>query len=191
MREGGDGVETPRLLELGQVLPYFQLVRVVSSPAQGEKQGVDFEYQGRLTDELIKRYCSDVPKNHYYLCGPLPLMKMAIDILGNLHVDSEHIHYEAFGPVNPSSEQLSQLSGKISFDLSEQEITVQGKSILDAALEAKVSIPSSCRSGNCHICAVRLIEGEVVYPNKPAHPPQEGMCLTCVGYAKGNLKIEA
>ena len=37
--------------------------------------------------------------------------------------------------------------------------------VLDAALDAGLNLPHSCKGGNCGACRVRLLAGEVTYPN--------------------------
>jgi nitric oxide dioxygenase len=34
----------------------------------------------------------------YYICGPIPFMRMQHDALGRMGVKESHIHYEVFGP---------------------------------------------------------------------------------------------
>ena len=37
------------------------------------------------------------------------------------------------------------------------------QTLLDAALDAKLNLPHSCKSGNCGACRARLMQGEVHY----------------------------
>lgn len=66
-------------------------------------------------------------------------------------------------------------------------------SILEAALAAGVSMPSSCRAGGCGACKVRLVTGRVVLPAGHCLTDAEldaGEILTCVGCATTDLTLE-
>lgn len=67
--------------------------------------------------------------------------------------------------------------------------------ILDAAHAANVLIPYSCRQGQCGSCMVRVVTGEVAYPNgQPdaldAGREQAGYALCCSARAITDLTIE-
>jgi CDP-4-dehydro-6-deoxyglucose reductase len=67
--------------------------------------------------------------------------------------------------------------------------------VLDAALDAGLNLPHSCKGGNCGACRVRLLEGEVRYPNgRPLGLSDaevaEGFILLCQARAVSDLRIE-
>ena len=67
--------------------------------------------------------------------------------------------------------------------------------MLDAALDARLNLPHSCKGGNCGACRARLLRGEIHYPNGPplgisAAEAADGMILLC-GRARSDLMIEA
>jgi len=68
--------------------------------------------------------------------------------------------------------------------------------VLDAALEAGLNLPHSCKGGNCGACRARLLEGEVTYPNgRPLGLSDaevaDGFILLCQARAVSDLRIEA
>jgi CDP-4-dehydro-6-deoxyglucose reductase len=68
--------------------------------------------------------------------------------------------------------------------------------VLDAALDAGLNLPHSCKGGNCGACRVRLLEGEVTYPNgRPLGLSDaevaDGFILLCQARAVSDLRIEA
>jgi ferredoxin-NADP reductase/mono/diheme cytochrome c family protein len=75
-----------------------------------------------------------------------------------------------------------------------QCIVPPDKTLLEVAEVNGVTIPFSCRQGQCGTCTTRLLEGEVTMEVEDGLDPelkQEGYILTCVGYAKGKVKLDA
>lgn len=68
------------------------------------------------------------------------------------------------------------------------------QSILQAGLQAGLDLDFSCTLGGCAACALRLVEGEVVYdgPNCLSQAERDsGMCLACVGRPRGRIVVES
>jgi CDP-4-dehydro-6-deoxyglucose reductase len=67
------------------------------------------------------------------------------------------------------------------------------ESLLSAALNAGVMLPSDCRQGACGTCRVRLLEGKVAYAEPPmALTPEDeadGFALACQARAMSDLRI--
>jgi len=68
-----------------------------------------------------------------------------------------------------------------------------GVTVLQAAHDANVDLPSSCFAGVCTTCAAKIVEGEVSQEDGmgvSAELQAEGYALLCVAFPKSDLKIE-
>src|SRR3546814_15622944 len=71
----------------------------------------------------------------------------------------------------------------------------EGKTLLEAALEAGVAYPHGCRSGRCGACKTRLLSGEVdLLPHTPfsltADERRQGLVLACRARLLSNIEVK-
>jgi ferredoxin-NADP reductase len=155
--------------------------------------------RGHINREFVKDTIKDLTSSDFFLCGPPPFMAASRAILMGLGVEPERIMQESFGgpvPKNAHAETLALEEGvAVEFGRSGKACTVRsGQTLLEAAEEHGVSIPSSCRRGECGTCKTRLLAGKVRMDSEEGLDPYwraQGFVLTCVGHADGRVKLDA
>ena len=155
--------------------------------------------RGQISREFI---CKNVPAleaRAFFLCGPPPFMESARHILTELGVAPDRIRQETFGGAgmapNAPLSNAAETGFTVEFVSSgKTAAVVEGQSLLEAAAQAGVDIPSACRQGQCGTCKTRLLAGDVQMTAEQGLDPDSkarGFILTCVGRATGNVRLDA
>jgi ferredoxin len=70
----------------------------------------------------------------------------------------------------------------------------EGRTILQAAEQAGIEMPNSCRNGTCRTCICRVTAGSVrhlvEWPGLSFEEKREGYILPCVAVPEGDVVIE-
>jgi ferredoxin len=119
-------------------------------------------------------------------------------VLTGLGVNPERIRQESFGNTVPKRTQQglsAQTGAVVEFVRSGKTCMIRGgQTVLEAAEEQGVAIPSSCRQGQCGTCKTKLLEGDVQMDAEEGldlESRAQGYVLTCVGHAHGAVKLDA
>jgi len=155
--------------------------------------------RGHVSRELIENTVSDIELPHFFLCGPPRFMDASRAILIGLGVKPERIMQESFGNSAPRSTQAVSAAAEtgvvIEFVRSGQTYSVRsGQTLLEAAEDHGVGIPSSCRQGQCGTCKTKPLAGNVQMDAEEGLDPEsraQGFVLTCVGHADGDVRLDA
>ncbi len=75
----------------------FALVVFYDDPLAQDVAGRDYDFAGLVDVKAIKDAIL-LPDADYYICGPIPFMRLQHDALKDLGVREARIHYEVFGP---------------------------------------------------------------------------------------------
>jgi ring-1,2-phenylacetyl-CoA epoxidase subunit PaaE len=168
----------------------MQIVHVLSR----EPQEVEL-HSGRLDASRLTALLPatvDVPAvDHWWLCGPHPMVTDAIEVLRGLGVDGARIHRELFwvgdeppaeavhddAPVGEGASLTVILDGRSS------TLTLPaGTPILDGAQKVRPDLPFACKGGVCGTCRARVTSGAAVMRRNYALEQREidaGYVLTC------------
>lgn len=68
------------------------------------------------------------------------------------------------------------------------------QSILQAAIDAKVIFPVSCRNGSCRTCRCKVLSGsihyDIVWPSLSSEEKDNGWILPCIAKCDSDLNLE-
>ncbi|MEO7008012.1 MAG: 2Fe-2S iron-sulfur cluster-binding protein, partial [Caldimonas sp.] len=153
---------------------------------------------GRLTREKLAEFIGPLVDpasiDHAFVCGPHGVNDEAEAALLAAGVAAERIHIERFGIPVPAGAappkqavragDAAQARVVIVRDGLSREIDFRAEhgNILDAAADAGLEVPFSCKSGVCCTCRAKLLEGEVRMERNFAlekHEVAAGFVLTC------------
>ncbi|MDO8457274.1 MAG: 1,2-phenylacetyl-CoA epoxidase subunit PaaE [Burkholderiaceae bacterium] len=156
-------------------------------------------YCGRLNQAKLAEFLGPIVQPahiaHAFVCGPFGFNDEAQAALQASGIATEHIHIEHFGvPDELKTASASRQTVKtgdaaiakvlIIRDGVQREIEFRTEhgNVLDAAADAGLEVPYSCKSGVCCTCRAKLLEGKVRMERNFALEPHEvaaGYVLTC------------
>jgi ferredoxin-NADP reductase/mono/diheme cytochrome c family protein len=193
VRTRQDIIFAKELNELQKRLKNFRYHVLLSQP-DAEWDGA----RGRIDHEFIRKGVPEMAGARFFLCGPPPFMDAARGILAELGVPPEHVRQETFGGAGAAPKPHPGSAGggnSVEFVRSGKTGMVpEGQTLLEAAADAGVAIPSACRQGQCGTCKTKLLDGEVrmtAEQGLDAESKSRGFVLTCVGHAAGNVRLDA
>lgn len=123
-----------------------------------------------------------INREHLYCCGPRALMEAVREMTG--HWSPMAVHFEAFSEAETRRADDKPFTVRLAKSGATIEVPV-GTTILEAMRAAGYEVPSSCETGTCGTCKVKVLSGI------PDHrdlflPPQErdSNIMICVSRAK-------
>ena len=136
----------------------------------------------------------------FLVCGPGSMNADLAGALGRLGVDSAHIHADPY-PADASTAAPQTGEGVVSAPaagMTDVAVIMDGRrrtftmrtdadTVLDAAAEAGIDLPFSCKAGVCSTCRTKLVSGKVELAQNYALEDwelEQGFILTCQAHAK-------
>ena len=151
--------------------------------------------KGLLTVDRVKKIASSLnltKGDEYFICGPTPMMENIKQALEGLSIAKEKIHIEYFSAVVDAVAKAENVAvgGSVNSEVkviqygieTSMTLNTDGLSILDAAIEAGVDAPFSCKGAVCCTCRAKVLEGKVKMDANYALTDAEvedGFVLTC------------
>jgi ferredoxin-NADP reductase len=157
--------------------------------------------KGEFTTSIISHLVPDVANRRIHVCGPPGMMKAVLNILKELRVPEQAIYTEDFGPAKKPQlmpQQVKAIAPEskavVSFKKSHKTVPiVPDYTLLEIAEANGVYIDNSCRTGQCGLCKVKLLAGEVTMDCEDAlseEEKQHGFILACQAKASDDIEVD-
>src|SRR5699024_7722472 len=155
--------------------------------------------RGRITAETLAEVAPDLRDRETFVCGPGGYMDAVRPLLFEL--GSAGAHEESFVFATAPSARLARASTQqagtahaIDFSASGRTVVCEpGTTVLDAAHQAGLPVPSSCSEGMCGTCKSGLVSGEVEMNHAGGIRPTEiaaGKFLPCCSTPLTDLVVD-
>ncbi|PNK70413.1 MULTISPECIES: flavin reductase family protein [Pantoea] len=154
-----------------------------------------------LTQERFRLHTSEGPRitieallgklqrnDRIHVCGPARLLSAVLDYCDAHDFPRSHLAFEIFNALPTEAE-----TGGYEVEATETGVRFQvtrGQSLLDALEEAGLEPLYDCRRGECGLCALEVVEGEVEHRDFIMTPQEAATSRTiypCVSRAKGSV----
>jgi ferredoxin-NADP reductase len=176
----------------------FSYSLVISSPSKGYR-GLRGFITAELIGRLIGRLIGDSGAKMFYICGPEEMYRFCQPELDKLGLPGMKIRKEMYGPPNDVTKDAAwpgEVGGARIFN-----VRIRGRRAIKAvaaepllvAFERQgIAVPSSCRSGECSLCRVKLLSGRVFQPQGVILRKSDarfGYIHTCMAYPLEDLEL--
>lgn len=175
--------------------PNFTLKIVLSEP------GEDYTgLRGFINRDVLKEGLGDLNDYTYYICGPQIMNAFVTKELKELKVRSKNIRREMFGSrqdIQNDPDYPKNLTGEEIFTVTvnkDKKIqALASESLLTSLERANIEVKNvSCRSGECSLCRVKLVSGDVFMPEGVLlrHADEKFSYIhSCKSYPTSDLEI--
>ncbi|NYF97416.1 ferredoxin reductase [Janibacter cremeus] len=168
--------------------------RELADPAPGVRVLLRHtDEEGMFTPDQLDEHVPDWRERETWICGPTPMLD-AFEEHYAAHDRSEMLHVERFRPAIIEVGEGGTASLLVGPDTTSLELD-GGTTILDAAEDAGVLMPSGCRMGICFGCVLPMTDGAVrdlrngdLTTTTPDDPPVK--VQTCISAVAGTCTIE-
>lgn len=173
--------------------------------------------RGRVDAEQLRSMVPDLADREVLTCGPPGYMTAVREALTVLGADPRRCHEESFVLGTASAPELATPEGpgsvpatdpasgppadaepagpRIRFARSAREVVCPpGTTVLEAAADAGIVLPSSCEEGLCGTCTSTLLSGSVDMRHQGGIRPRQiaaQMFLPCCSTPEGDIVVDA
>ncbi|PJX21055.1 molybdopterin oxidoreductase [Advenella sp. S44] len=175
-RDGTSHPYGPELARLAHLIGSVRLLTVYAKPGCDDVQGRDYHQGGHLDFEWLDPVL--VAGNPLiFLCGSPAFLTQCTEELVRRGIPRFDIFSETFSSETRVPPALAPQSVEIQDDGIHYTWEPAAGTLLNAADQAGLSLPSGCRVGQCESCAMRIVSGKVAHLIAFDGPPDT--CLTC------------
>lgn len=181
------------LIEMAKNHDNFNYSLIVSDENTGYKGR-----EGFIDAKCIRDLVGNFDNTTFYLCGPEIMIDFCSKALEELEIRDRDIRREMFGARQDIQNEPGwpkELTGDEVFKVTIGDKVIDAKaseSLLTSIERAGIQINVCCRSGECSLCRVKLVSGEVFMPRGVLlriADEKFGYIHSCKAYPMGDLEI--
>ena len=166
------------------------------------REKVEGAKEGRIDRNMLDVFSDKIlSADAYFICGPGEMIDTVSDFLTMKGIEKSKIHFERFTTTEKeetSKKQTEEITSNVlvSIDGDDFEFTLSsnGKSILDAAMDAGADVPFSCKGAVCCTCKAKVMQGKAIMDKNFSLSDEEvaqGYILTCQSHpASENIVVD-
>lgn len=172
-------------------LTRFSVLHILKNDA-GDIDILNGRMDGEKLDQLFERWIDPAAADKAFICGPRELLFLIADKLQEHGLPKDKIKIELFASAPPKKSRPKLESGDATKEVKATviidgqtrvfEMSRSGETVLEAALDANIELPFSCKGGVCSTCCAKVIKGEVEMRTNYAledYEVERGLALTC------------
>lgn len=185
----------------------FTMIHILSRQAQ-EVELLEGLIDEKKVQDIIAALLPVGSMDEVFICGPEQMMTLTEAALAKAGVPADRVYIERFTATMPAgakpigtqtaveakAQAVKDIKMALVLDGKEFDIPLSSEDrVLDAALNAGLDLPYSCKAGVCCTCRAKVLEGEVTMDKNYTLEPEDvaqGYVLTCQARALSkNLRI--
>ena len=153
------------------------------------KEKVEGAKEGRVNVNVLESLPKKIlSADAFFICGPGEMIDTVSAFLLKKGIKKSKIHFERFtaSKKQKQTEQTDEITSNVLVSLDgddfEFQLSSNGQSILDAAMEAGADVPFSCKGAVCCTCKAKIMKGKAVMDKNYSLSKKEvaeGYVLTC------------
>lgn len=142
---------------------------------------------GRLNGNTIRQRLEHLEASQFYFCASTEMMDTIMRDLMQQGIDQHQFHYENFAL---ASGNISEGSYTISIEGYGDVIYEKAGNIFQVLEEQDYPIQGDCRIGQCGLCKMKLMKGNIKWIALAESPCAEKEFLPCICQPVENIEIE-
>lgn len=192
-----EAIFNDELLAKAKKFSNFKYDLVISNPP------ADYDgLKGLIDGKLIKEELDDISRKTFYVCGPTAMYEFCLPELERLGISHKRIRREVFslaGNIVNAPAWPKEVNAHQEFAVNikegphkDQTIKAKAGEPLVVAMErAGIPVPTSCRSGECSLCRVKVLSGQVFESSSHVRKSDRdnGYVHACSAYPVSDLEI--